>query len=245
MFERSVADPGSVPIPVEVPEDAPEPEPVAPVIKSIAELRSGFKESSLFTPFRPEVVEWFLVDQVMKPEDKQALILSRPTPTPKYAEGLELPGIGFVMGHEKVVDAEGKAVDLTGTDRDAYNLWATTHMDRISSQIKDGRILCTCEDQVFKIAAFEVVDGHIQRVKRTKTVKPRACTSFDTKPDLETLVKDAGMVFHPDAKVKKPQCMFISMVVRSGSDKFVWVLPEIWSVISGPTYAATLRSKIV
>ena len=245
MFERSVADPGDVPIAVDVPEDAPEPEPVAPVIKSIAELRSGFKESSLFTPFRPEVVEWFLVDQVMKPEDKQALILSRPTPTPKYAEGLELPGIGFVMGHEKVVDAEGKAVDITGTDRDAYSLWATTHMDRISSQIKDGRILCTCEDQVFKIAAFEVVDGHIQRVKRTKTVKPKACGSFDAKPDLETLVKDAGMVFHPDAKEKKRQCMFISMVVRSGSDKFVWVLPEIWSVISGPTYAATLRSKIV
>jgi hypothetical protein len=144
-----------------------------------------------------------------------------------------------------VVDAEGKVVDLTGTDRDAYSLWATTHMDRISSQIKDGRILCTCEDQVFKIAAFEVVDGHIQRVKRTKTVKPKACGSFDAKPDLETLVKDAGMVFHPDAKEKKRQCMFISMVVRSGSDKFVWVLPEIWSVISGPTYAATLRSKIV
>jgi hypothetical protein len=245
MFERSVADPGDVPIPVDVPDDAPEPEPVAPVIKSIAELRASFKESSLFTPFRPEVVEWFLVDQVMKPDDKQALILSRPTPTPKYAEGLELPGIGFVMGHEKVVDGEGKAVDLTGTDRDAYSLWATTHLDRISSQIKDGRILCTCEDQVFKIAAFEVVDDHIQRVKRTKTVKPKACTSFDAKPDLETLVKDAGMVFHPDAKEKKKQCIFISMVVRSGSDKFVWVLPEIWSVISGPTYAATLRSKIV
>jgi hypothetical protein len=246
MFERSVADPGDVPIPVDIPEDVPEPEPaVAPVIKSIAELRASFKESSLFTPFRPEVVEWFLVDQVMKPEDKQALIVSKPTPTPAYAEGLELPGIGFVMGHEKVVDAEGKVVDLTGTDRDAYSLWATTHMDRISSQIKDGRILCTCEDQVFKIAAFEVVDGHIQRVKRTKTVKPKACGSFDAKPDLETLVKDAGMVFHPDAKEKKRQCMFISMVVRSGSDKFVWVLPEIWSVISGPTYAATLRSKIV
>ena len=246
MFERSVADHGDVPIPVDVPEDAPEPEPaVAPVIKSIAELRASFKESSLFTPFRPEVVEWFLVDQVMKPEDKQALIVSKPTPTPAYAEGLELPGIGFVMGHEKVVDADGKAVDLTGTDRDAYSLWATTHMDRISSQIKDGRILCTCEDQVFKIAAFEVVDDHIQRVKRTKTVKPKACGSFDAKPDLETMVKDAGMVFHPDAKEKKRQCMFISMVVRSGSDKFVWVLPEIWSVISGPTYAATLRSKIV
>ena len=149
------------------------------------------------------------------------------------------------MGDEKVVDGEGKPVDLTGADRDAYKLWATTHIERISAQVKEGRILCTCEDQTFKIAAFEVVDGHIQRVKRTKTVKPKACTSFDAKPELETLVKDAGMVFHPDAKEKKKQCMFISMVVRSGSDKFVWVLPEIWSVISGPAYAAALRSKIV
>lgn len=246
MFERSVADPGDVPLPIDVPEDIPEPEPeVKPAVKSIADLRASFGAPSLFTPFTKEVIEWFLVDQVMKPADKQALIVTRPTPTPAYAEGLELPGIGFVMGDEKVVDGEGKPVDLTGADRDAYKLWATTHIERISAQVKEGRILCTCEDQTFKIAAFEVVDGHIQRVKRTKTVKPKACTSFDAKPELETLVKDAGMVFHPDAKEKKKQCMFISMVVRSGSDKFVWVLPEIWSVISGPAYAAALRSKIV
>lgn len=246
MFERSVADPGDLPLPIDVPEDIPEPEPdVKPVVKSIADLRASFDVPSLFTPFSQEVIEWFLVDQVMKPADKQALIVSRPTPTPAYANGLELPGIGFVMGDEKVVDGEGKPVDLTGTDRDAYVLWATTHIERISAQIKEGRILCTCEDQTFKMAAFEVVDGHIQRVKRTKTVKPKACTSFDAKPELETLVKDAGMVFHPDAKEKKKQCIFISMVVRSGSDKFIWVLPEIWSVVSGPSYAAKLRSKIV
>jgi hypothetical protein len=181
----------------------------------------------------------------MKPEDKQTLILSRPTPTPAYAAGLELPGIGFVMGDEKVVDAEGKTVDLTGTERDAYKLWATAHLERVADQIKEGKILCTCEEQTFKMAAFEVVEGHVQRVKRTKTVKPKACTSFDAKPELETLVKDAGMVMHPDAAGKKKQCIFISMVVRSGSDKFVWVQPEVWSVISGPTYSSVLRSKIV
>ena len=181
----------------------------------------------------------------MKPADKKALIVSRPTPTPKYAEGLEIPGIGFVMGHDSVVDGDGKPVDLIGTDRDAYTLWATTHLNTIAEKIKEGKILCTCEDQTFKIAAFEVVDGHVQRIKRTKTVKPKACTSFDAKPELETLVKDAGMVMHPDAKEKKKQCVFISMVVRSGSDKFVWVQPEVWSVISGPAYSATLRSKII
>lgn len=254
MFERAVADPGDIPVPVEIPEDEKPPEKkeveeevaaLAPPETRVADLRAAFEYPSLFTPFRPEVIEWFLVDQVMKPEDKQTLILSRPTPTPAYAAGLELPGIGFVMGDEKVVDAEGKAVDLTGTERDAYKLWAGAHLERVAGQIKEGKILCTCEEQVFKLAAFEVVEGHIQRVKRTKTVKPKACTSFDAKPELDTLVKDAGMVMHPDAKEKKKQCIFISMVVRSGSDKFVWVQPEVWSVISGPTYSSVLRSKIV
>ena len=252
MFERAVADPGDVPVKVEIPEEEkpveeekPEAVAMAPPETRVADLRAGFEYPSLFTPFRPEVVEWFLVDQVMKPADKQTLILSRPMPTPAYAAGLELPGIGFVMGDEKVVDAEGKAVDLTGTERDAYKMWATTHLERVAGQIKEGKILCTCEDQTFKMAAFEVVEGHIQRVKRTKTVKPKACTSFDAKPELDTLVKDAGMVMHPDAGGKKTQCIFISMVVRSGSDKFVWVQPEVWSVISGPTYSSVLRSKIV
>ena len=263
MFERSVADPGNALVAVDIPaeekdeteEPEPEPEPdlesatetgkEAVTAPLLADLRKSFSFPSLFEPFSPEVVEWFLVDQVMKPADKQALILSRPSPVPKYAEGLELPGLGFVMGHEKVVNEKGEAVDLTGTDLDAYKAWATAHLERIASQIKEGKILCTCEDQTFKMAAFEVVEGHIQRIKRTKTVKPKACTSIDAKPELETLVKDAGMVFHPDAKVKKTQCIFISMVTRSGSDKFVWVQPEVWSVISGPAYSAILRSKII
>lgn len=256
MYERSVKDSGDVPIAVDIPEDAkeekkeekeekPEPESGEETTSLLADLRASFDTPSLFEPFTPEVVEWFLVDQVMKPADKRALIVSRPTPTPNYAAGLEIPGIGFVMGHENVVDEDGKQVDLIGTGRDAYALWATTHLNAIAEKIKEGRILCTCEDQTFKIAAFEVVDGHVQRVKRTKTVKPKACTSFDAKPELETLVKDAGMVMHPDAKEKKKQCVFISMVVRSGSNKFVWVQPEVWSVVSGPAYSAILRSKII
>jgi hypothetical protein len=258
MYERSVKDSGDVPIAVDIPEEAkeeekeekeekekPESESGEETTSLLADLRASFDTPSLFEPFTPEVVEWFLVDQVMKPGDKKALIVSRPTPTPNYAAGLEIPGVGFVMGHENVVDEDGKQVDLIGTGRDAYALWATTHLNAIAEKIKEGRILCTCEDQTFKIAAFEVVDGHIQRVKRTKTVKPKACTSFDAKPELETLVKDAGMVMHPDAKEKKKQCVFISMVVRSGSNKFVWVQPEVWSVVSGPAYSAILRSKII
>jgi len=256
MYERSVKDSGDVPIAVDIPEEAkeeekkedkekPESESGEETTSLLADLRASFDTPSLFEPFTPEVVEWFLVDQVMKPADKKALIVSRPTPTPNYAAGLEIPGVGFVMGHENVVDEDGKQVDLIGTGRDAYALWATTHLNAIAEKIKEGRILCTCEDQTFKIAAFEVVDGHIQRVKRTKTVKPKACTSFDAKPELETLVKDAGMVMHPDAKEKKKQCVFISMVARSGSNKFVWVQPEVWSVVSGPTYSAILRSKII
>jgi hypothetical protein len=250
MLDRDLPKSDSELLPVDIPEDEDEKkkeenEEEGGKVPSLADLRDSFEYPSLFTPFRPEVIEWFLVDQVMKPADKQALILSRPTPVPKYVEGLEIQGVGFVMGDEKVVDAEGNTVDITGRERDAYKAWAEAHLERIAGQIKEGKILCTCEDQTFKIAAFEVVDGHIQRVKRTKTVKPKACTSFDAKPDLETLVTDAGMVMHPDAKEKKKQCVFISMVVRSGSDKFVWVQPEIWSVISGSTYAGALRSKII
>lgn len=254
MFERSVPDSGEQRMRVDIPEDEVEEEsdekekaPTTAIVPpSITELRASFPFPTLFTPFRPEVVEWFLVDQVMKPADKQALIVSKPTPTPAYADGLELSGLGyFVIGDGKVVNSENKPVDLVGTELDAYTLWATTHIDRIAEQIKSGKILCTCEDQTLKIAAFEVVDGHIQRIKRTKTVKPKACTSFDAKPELETFVKDAGMVFHPDVKEKKKQCIFISLVARSGSEKLLWVLPEIWSVISSPKYSSMLRSKII
>ena len=244
MFERSVADEGETFTRVEVPE-MPEEEKAPATVSTLAEVKASFEYPSMFTHFsaRPEVVDWFLVDQVMKPADKQILIVTGKEPKP-YSEGLELPGLGFVLGDGKVVDAENKVVDLVGADQDTYKAWALGHLERIAEEVKAGKVLCTCEDQILKIAAFDVVDGHIQRTKRTKTVKPKACTSFDAK-DLEALVKDVGMEMPAEAKEKKRQCIFISMVARSGNDKLVWVLPEVWSVISSPTYSAILRSKIV
>jgi len=106
--------------------------------------------------------------------------------------------------------------------------------------------LATIDDQKLKFAAFEVVDGHVSRIKRTKTITPKECTFF-VQTALTALVKDCvGHDFPKEVKTKEVQCIYLSLAVRqaflTGSPYIVWVSPEIWSFLSKES--ATIRSKL-
>jgi hypothetical protein len=97
-----------------------------------------------------------------------------------------------------------------------------------------------------KFAAFEVVDGHASRIKRTKTIAPKACPFF-TQPPLSALVKDlTGNDFPANVKTKEVQCVYLSLAVRAGhlakSPAIVWVSPEVWSFVSKES--AKVRAKL-
>jgi hypothetical protein len=114
-------------------------------------------------------------------------------------------------------------------------------------EIRDeNKIMCTIEDQTLKFAAFEVVDGHSARIKRTKTIAPKACPFF-VQTSLSALVKDCtGKEFPANVKTKEMQCIYLSLAVRSAylarSEYVTWVPPEVWSFLSKES--ATVRAKL-
>jgi hypothetical protein len=248
MFERSVADTADGRVQVEVPADELPPAPAIPKPKTTIEtLRAAHHfPFAVTTKFPQNIIDWFLIDQVMDPAEKRDLILQRQEPPPPYAEGLRIDGLNYlVLGPRDIVNDRNEPVEPIGTEMDAYKAWANTHLERIVEQIKTGKILCTTEKQTLKIAPFVVSDeGHIQRAPREKTIRPKECGFYHI-PELKAFAKDVtGQDFPAEAKKKDPMCMYLSLAARTPSERIFWVQPEIWAVLSTPEFAGLILSKL-
>lgn len=248
MFERSVKESQETQMVLNVPEpEAPVVEEAPPTaIETPADILRTFKFPFKTDDIPAEILEWFALDQVMKPENKIRFLLSQRPPFPKYAEGLRIDAIDcMVLGDGKVYNNEGVVIEPVGVQLDAFKTWVQVHLERIANEIKNNnRIICTLEDQALKFAAFEIgEDGHIQRVKRTKTIKPKECSFFKI-TELNAFVREFGQTFPAGVTKKENQCIYLSLLARQDNAKTLWVLPEIWSVLSSPQYATLLRTKI-
>lgn len=204
----------------------------------------------------PAVLDWYIVDSVMSKEDKQRHLLSldRTGELPMYARGLVVPGVNFlVLGKDLIYDTDNNLVTPVGTDKDAYDEWLRNRMNELIAKVKDeDRILCTLAENkagqmVLKFAAFEIVEGHVKRVSRTKTIDPKDCTFYSV-TDLATFVQDLGTAFPKSVQKKDDQCYYLNFVIRDAllkaNPRIVWVQPEVWNILSSEPARTTLRGKL-
>jgi hypothetical protein len=242
MYERTVKSDTTPFISLDIKEEEEEAE------AGVEESKEEEKETTLpafkfgfdTSKFSKDALDSFILDQVMKPEDKELLYLKRRMP----AE-LVIPGLNYmVLGDKKIFDESNKLVVPIGTELDALKAWTLGHMERIANEIKvNNRIICTTVDQSFKIAAFETgADGHIQRITRTKTIEPKTCSSFDIR-DLVAFANEFGMSID-GMKNKDIRCVFLSLLGRTENPKTLWVRPEIWSVLSSEENKKLFRAMI-
>jgi hypothetical protein len=246
MYERSVKESRLNRVNFEIPEEEEEKKEEETPAIDIELVKRTYKFPFNVDDFTPEIIEWFIVDQVLKPEEKIKLLLQRKTPLPPYAQGLVIDGLNYmVLGDGKIYNQTGEVVDPVGAELDAFTLWTNTHIERIANEVKtNNRIICTLEDQTLKFSAFEVAeDGHIQRVKRTKTIKPKECSFFKV-TELTAFAREFNKEFPSYTMKKENQCIFLSLLARQQNPKTLWVLPEVWSVISNPVNSTLLRSKL-
>lgn len=252
MFERSVVTKGvqRVTVPIEEEEEEPEEEEEereeAPSSLSLEDIRASYVFPFDASRFTEEVKNWFIVDQKI-PHDKKVALL-------KQRNGMLWCKDTVVSGPDllavsptEIYNTDGERIEPIGTEKDSLNLWINTHIERIVEEIRDNnKILVTVEDQVLKFAAFEVVDGHASRMKRTKTIAPKACPFF-VQQALTALVRDlTGSDFPATVKTKEVQCVYLSLAVREAhlaeSPLIVWVPPEVWSFVSKES--AKVRAKL-
>lgn len=196
--------------------------------------------------FTDEVKLWYIIDQKLLHADKVELL--KTSPDAVWARGIVVDGPNFIaVSPTEIFNSEGTLIEPVGAEKDAVKLWVTRNVDKIVDEIKNNnKILCTSEDQTLKFAAFDVVDGHVSRIKRSKTIAPKACPFF-VQSSLTAMVKDCtGSDFPPSVKTKEVQCIYLSLAVRAASlaksPHIVWVSPEIWSFLSKES--ASIRSSL-
>ncbi len=218
---------------------------------SMDDVRSKYTFLFDASKFSDEVKLWYIIDQKLTHAEKVELLKSidrSAAEKPVWARGIVVDGPNFLaISPSEVIDTTGAAIEPVGTERDALKLWITRNIDSLVSEIKEkNKILCTVEEQKLKFAAFEVIDGHISRIKRTKTITPKEC-SFFVQTALTALVRDCtGNDFPETVKTKEVQCVYLALAVRSayltGSPYITWVSPEVWSFLSKES--AAIRSKL-
>jgi len=196
--------------------------------------------------FSKEVRQWYILDHIFTREEKIDFL--KTNRSPPWGKGLVVEGVELLaLGPDTIFNSSGELTEPIGREKDAVQLWTNTHIDAIVEEIKtNNKILCTVEDRVLKFAAFEVIDGHVVRIKRSKTIAPKACPFFG-KIELSTFVKDCtGADFPAAVKTKETQCIYLSLAVRTAwlakSPYVVWVLPEIWAFVSANS--AKVRAKL-
>lgn len=255
MLERSVPiSDGVQRTALPIPEDEEEPteeeeeteEREAPKVLTPDQIRTAYTFPFDASKFTEEVKNWFIVDQKLTKEQKLELLKRRDGAL--WCADTIVSGPDFLaVSPTEIYNTDGERIEPVGTEKDALNLWVNTHIERIVEDIRDNnKILVTVEDQTLKFAAFEVVDGHASRIKRTKTIAPKACPFF-TQPPLSALVRDlTGDDFPANVKTKEVQCVYLSLAVRAGhlakSPAIVWVSPEVWSFVSKES--AKVRAKL-
>ena len=232
-------------------DDMPPLEPGEEDVVTLDMIRARYTFPFDVTEFSDDVKLWFIIDQKIPHTEKVALLKTvdrESAEKPVWARGIVVSGPNLLaISPSELYDSANNLTDPIGTDKDAVKLWTSNHIESIVLEIKEkNKILCTVEDQKLKFAAFEVVDGHVSRIKRTKTIAPKEC-SFFVQTALSALVQDCvGHEFPKEVKTKEVQCIYLSLAVRqaflTGNQYITWVSPEIWSFLSKES--AAIRAKL-
>ena len=230
---------------------APPPPPPAAAAAAAAPVDiplPKFKFTFDVSRFSAAVRKSFIVDQVMPIDERETLILSGAVPEfEQKVEGTDY----LVLGEGKVFDADKNPIELVGGDLDRYKTWVSKKMDQLLVEIAEhNKILCTVESDakkkgVLKIASFSVEGGEVKRTETSKTIIPKACSFFKT-DELRAFINVFTADVPPLALANKDtQCIFLSLLCRTPSEKTVWVPPEVWSIISeNKSNALEFRKRI-
>jgi superfamily II DNA or RNA helicase len=242
---------------VKLPEHAAvEVEEEAPVAKVTANINLDAKRQAYAWPknvverFSPEVLDWYLVDNVLTDKEKTDLLLSLNWSTPPvYAkpllattpEGKKL----YILGSKNIFNDAKEKITPVGVEQDTYRAWIKAAKDRfvekkadLFATMKDGGIMFNMDEKA----------SSVMRAMRAKTIGGRQCTTYQASlldAFSEWLV---GTGFPESVKTKKDRCLFLDLLVReaviSGKEGIFWVTPEEYSIFSEDEHRPDLLKRL-
>ena len=191
--------------------------------------------------FSPEVLEWYYVDAIMKPDEKINHLLGIDWDNPPvYAKPLIAQNLR-VLGLKKIYKNR-ELITPVGPEEDAYISWLNSAKDRfvensslIFASMKDGGLI------------FNIEDGEeIKKASRSKTIGGMACTSFKvaTLNALSMFLRGKPV----GVKTKIDRCLVLNLIIRAaileGNKNIFWITPEEFQIFSEPATSGDLRKRM-
>lgn len=188
--------------------------------------------------FTPDILDWYIADVVLKPEEKinHLLTLNWSDP-PLYAAPLvtSLPDGKklYILGSKKIYNDAKEKITPVGAEEDAYRAWVKNAKDRFVDRKADLFASMKEDAIVFNVDEKSV---EIRKAARAKTIGGRTCTTY-TEPVLNAFAKWInGETFPEKVKTKKDRCMYLDLLIReavkSGKEGLFWVTPEEFAIFS-------------
>ena len=200
--------------------------------------------------FSDEAKIWYLVDKVIKPEDKIKHILELDWDDPPvYATPLiaQKPGRNlYILGSKKIYNTAKELITPIGEDEDLYREW----LERAKTKFvtKKTELFATLKDKVLMFNVDEKSKTEIKRAIRDKVIGGRACTNF-TAPVLNMFSNWlVGDDFPDKVKTKEDRCMYLDLLIRQAiideKEGLFWVTPEEYEIFDEDANRSDLLKRL-
>ena len=199
--------------------------------------------------FDPEVLNWWVADNVMTAEEK--LEMTDWEDPPIYARQLiaELDDIKlYILGTDKVYNENKELITPAGKEADVYRKWITDakngfleRKEEIFASLKDKE-----QGTVFNID--EKSADEIRRALRSKVIGGRACTSYTEAVLNAFALWLNGEPFPKEVKTKKDRCLFLDLLFKEAiideKEGIFWVPPELLQVFNEDEHRGDLLKRL-
>jgi len=213
-------------------------------LSTLDEKRASMKWSSFIkSRFDQDVLDWYIIDHVMTPEERTDYLLSLDWSNPPiyavHTANLK------ILGSKEIYNNQNEKIVPIGEQADEYAEWLKERTNKFI-QNKD-EYFATMNKKRNIIFNLDDTATTLQKAARTKTLSGRACASYDLNL-LSLFAEWLGTPFPNDVKVKTDRCQFISLLVRDAVLKkkkgIVWIFPEEWAIFNELENSKELRSKL-
>jgi hypoxanthine phosphoribosyltransferase len=186
--------------------------------------------------FDEEILNWYIVDAVLTESERiQHLLYLDWEDPPIYAKDLRITMENgnhlYVLGAEKLYNNEKLPIVPIGDEKDAYTKWLTEQKNTFIERRND--IFASVENGTIAFN-IENVPNEVKRASRTKSFKPRQCSSFNLgvlSPFVKWLSDEP---FPKTITTKEKQCLYLELAFRravlAGKERIFWVAPQVLEI---------------
>lgn len=205
-------------------------EPVTDV--NVTTKREAYEWPSFANNFDSEILDWYIVDHVLKPEERIVHLLNLDWDDPpiyakdllaKMRDGKNM----YILGSDQIYNHDKKLIVPIGEEKDVYTEWVTTAKNRF---IENRDMLFASMKKDAIVFNLDEKSTEIRKAPRSKVIGGRACTSYTEAVRNAFSEWLSGDAPPEDVKTKLDSCMYLDLLVRqavtSGKEGIFWVTPQ-------------------